>query len=90
MCFPYRGAQYITAINLVSQDADIFGISVGDTVSSANAVLLTEGYVQQESAPENIHIYRKHYISLSYTYNDGVLIKIGISVQDPATRDIDY
>ena len=91
MCFPYRGAQYITAINLVSQDADIFGISVGDTVSSANAVLLTEGYVQQESAPENIHIYRKHYISISYTNNDdGVLLDLGISVQDPAIRDIDY
>ena len=89
MCFPYRGAQYITAINLVSEDADIFGISVSDTVSSANAVLLAEGYSQQESAPENIHIYRKHYICIFFKFNDdGVLIKIGISIQDPATRDI--
>ncbi|NLT12069.1 MAG: hypothetical protein GXY06_06635 [Clostridiaceae bacterium] len=90
-CFPYRGAQYITEINLVSEDADIFGISVGDTVKSASSVLLEEGYSQQESAPENIHIYRKHYIFISYTFNeDEVLVILGTSVQDPASQYINY
>ncbi len=34
------------------------GISVGDTIESAEAVLLEDGYSRQESAPDNYHIYR--------------------------------
>ncbi len=89
MCFPYRGESLITAINLYSEDADIYGISVGDTVDSANSVLLAEGYVRT-SAPENTFNYRKHYVCIGFDFDDdGVLVDLGIGVEDPAYRDVD-
>jgi len=90
MCFQYRGKSPITAINLYSADADIYGISVGDTVDSANDILIAEGYVRT-SAPENTFNYRKHYVCIGFDFDDnGVLVGLGICIEDPAYRDIEY
>ncbi len=91
ICFPYRGEHLITVIKLVSEDADILGISVGDTIESAEAVLLEDGYSRQESAPDNYHIYRMIFVSISLKYDeDNVIVEMGISVNDPFEENIDY
>lgn len=58
---------------------------------AAEAVLLEDGYSRQESAPDNYHIYRMIFVSISLKYDeDNVIVEMGISVNDPFEENIDY
>lgn len=59
-------------------------------INGANSVLLAEGY-ERTSASENTYNYRKHYVCIGFDFDDnGVLVGLGISVEDLAYRDIEY
>ena len=75
-CFPFLGKR----ISLIYEDAE-----------TAEAVLLEDGYSRQESAPDNYHIYRMIFVSISLKYDeDNVIVEMGISVNDPFEENIDY
>lgn len=91
ICFPYRDGQYITSINLVSEDAYVFGISVGSNVEDAAGIMEEEGYTLQDTAPQDTKIYTKYYVVLTFHYDESnTITSIGVSVNDPAYQDVTY
>ena len=91
ICFPYRGGNYITAINLFSEDANFYGISVGDSLEKMALVMDEQDFLQQGSTPECTLRFAKYYISVSFGYNEeNVITEISLSVTDPVYVGIDY
>ena len=91
MCFPYRDGNYITTVNLFSKDANFYGISIGDSLEKMAFIMEEQGFLKQDSAPENTINFRKYYIAVSFMYDDeNVINSVSCSVIDPVYIGITY
>ena len=89
MCFPYRKRSCITSIRLYSEEADIYGISVGDNIEEASQISLEKGYIVSEYSLPDKKRFDKYYISISINYDSSQTITgIGIDVNDPEVKMI--
>ena len=65
----FDGKPRITQISLSTADYHVFGIRVGDDIGSVDEVMTAFGYTKADSAQSHRLVYKKHRISISFSYN---------------------